>query len=205
MARFLTARQRQILEFIREYQRREKISPTHREICDRFGYSSYGTVHKHLKLLEQKGYLKRHWNQKRGVELTGAATEEGAPAERVPFFGRIAAGRPIEAIAGDEEVAVPEQLLASGSGRHYVLEVVGDSMIEEGVHDGDFVVVQERSDAQPGQMVVALVNDEVTLKRYFPEGSTVRLQPANPRMEPIRVAARQLRLQGIVVGLMRRF
>jgi repressor LexA len=205
MARFLTARQLQILDFIRDFQRREGISPTHREIRDRFGYSSYGTVHKHLKLLEQKGYLKRHWNQKRGVELTGSADEGAAAAERVPYFGLIAAGRPIEAIAGDERVTVPEQLLASGSGRHYVLKVVGDSMIEEGVHDGDFVVVQEQSEARPGQMVVALVSDEVTLKRYFPEGELVRLQPANPRMEPIRVPASDLRLQGIVVGLMRRF
>jgi repressor LexA len=205
MARFLTARQRQILEFIRDFQRREGISPTHREIRDRFGYSSYGTVHKHLKLLEQKGYLTRHWNQKRGVELTGADAEGEAAARRVPYFGRIAAGRPIEAIAGDEEVTVPEQLLASGVGRHYVLKVVGDSMIDEGVHDGDFVVVQEQGDARPGQMVVALLSDDVTLKRYFPEGDTVRLQPANPRMEPIRVPAKDLRLQGIVVGLMRRF
>ena len=205
MASFLTARQRQILQFIRDFRRREGISPTHREIRDRFGYSSYGTVHKHLKLLEQKGYLKRHWNQKRGVELTGAAAETAAPAQRVPYFGRIAAGRPIEAIAGDEQVTVPEQLLAAGVGRHYVLKVVGDSMIDEGVHDGDFVVVQERREAQPGQMVVALLSDEVTLKRYYPEGETVRLQPANPRMEPIFVPARDLRLQGIVVGLMRRF
>lgn len=205
MASFLTARQQQILDFIRDFRRREGISPTHREIRDRFGYSSYGTVHKHLKLLEQKGFLKRHWNQKRGVELTGPAAEGAAAAHRVPYFGRIAAGRPIEAIAGDEQVTVPEQLLASGAGRHYVLKVVGDSMIEEGVHDGDFVVVQEQSLARAGQMVVALVGDEVTLKRYYPEGETVRLQPANPRMEPIRVLARDLRLQGIVVGLMRRF
>lgn len=205
MAAFLTERQRQILEFIREFRRRQGVSPTHREIRDRFGYSSYGTVHKHLKLLERKGYLRRHWNQKRGVELAGPAAEETGAARRVPYFGRIAAGRPIEAIAGDEQVTVPEQLLASGSGRHYVLKVIGDSMIDEGVHDGDFVVVQEQSDARPGQMVVALLSDEVTLKRYYPEGETVRLQPANPRMAPLRVPARELRLQGIVVGLMRRF
>ena len=205
MAQFLTERQRQILEFIQEFRQREGISPTHREIRDRFGYSSYGTVHKHLKLLERKGFLKRHWNQKRGVELAGPAAEAAAAARHVPFFGRIAAGRPIEAIAGDEQVVVPEQLLAAGSGRHYVLKVEGDSMIDEGVHDGDFVVVQEQSDARPGQMVVALLTDEVTLKRYFPEGETVRLQPANPRMKPIFVPARDLRLQGIVVGLMRRF
>ena len=204
MARFLTARQREILEFIRDYRREHGISPTHREIRERFGYSSYGTVHKHLRLLEQKGYLKRHWNQKRGVELTRPAAEVGA-AERVPYFGVIAAGRPIEAIAGDEQVTVPEQLLAGRAERHYVLRVVGDSMIDEGIHEGDFVVVQEQRQAEPGQMVVALWGEEATLKRYYPEGDTVRLQPANPRMQAIRVPASELRLQGIVVGLMRRF
>ncbi len=205
MPAFLTRRQRQILDFIRDYRRRHRISPTHREIRERFGYSSYGTVHKHLKLLEEKGYLRRSWNQKRGVELTEDGAEGEGAARRIPYFGSIAAGRPIEAIAGDEQVTVPEQLLAGQAAGHYVLKVVGDSMVEEGIHDGDFVVVQRQEAARPGEMVVALIGDDVTLKRYFPEGETVRLQPANPRMEPIFVPARELRLQGRVVGLMRRF
>jgi repressor LexA len=200
---FLTRRQKQILDFIRESVRDRGVAPTHREICERFGFSSYGTAHKHLKLLEGKGYLRRHWNQKRGVEVVDP--EEGATG-RVPFLGTIAAGRPIEAVATDEEVVIPEQLLASRVGDHFVLKVQGDSMIEEGIHDGDMVVVLRRDEARAGEMVVALVNgDDVTLKRFFPEGERVRLQPANHRMAPLYVDAGQVRVQGIVVGLMRKF
>ena len=203
MASFLTERQKQILDFIRQFSREKGVSPTHREIRDRFGYSSYGTVHKHLKLLEQKGYLKRHWNQKRGVELADESAAVGGG--EIPFFGLIAAGQPLEAVSGDDTVGVPDHLLAGRSRGHFVLRVVGDSMIEEGIHDGDLVVVQEREEALPGEMVVALVGSEATLKRFYPEGETVRLQPANSRMSPISVPARELRIQGIVVGLMRKF
>ncbi len=205
MARFLTERQQQILDFIRETLRTRGVSPTHREICDRFGYSSYGTAHKHLKLLEQKGYLRRHWNQKRGVELTEPEGAGAAAGRELPFLGIIAAGRPIEAVSGDESVQVPPHLLHGRNGDHYVLRVQGDSMIEEGIQDGDLVVVKRRDEARSGEMVVALVGDEVTLKRFYPEGERVRLQPSNPTMEPIFVAADQVRVQGIVVGLMRRF
>ena len=210
MARFLTERQREILEFIRETLEKRGVSPTHREICERFGYSSYGTAHKHLKLLEQKGYLRRHWNQKRGVELTDrdppGSSAAGTSAEReLPFLGIIAAGRPIEALPGDDRVQVPPHLLHGRNGDHYVLRVQGDSMIDEGIHDGDLVVVKRRDEALAGEMVVALVGDEVTLKRFYPEGERVRLQPSNPTMEPIFVAADQVRVQGIVVGLMRKF
>ncbi len=210
MASFLTERQRQILDFIRETIDKRGVSPTHREICERFGFSSYGTAHKHLKLLEQKGYLRRHWNQKRGVELTEQADPPGAdpvrPAEReLPFLGIIAAGKPIEAVSGDDRVQVPPHLLHGRNGDHYVLQVQGDSMIEEGIHDGDLVVVKRREVADSGEMVVALVADEVTLKRFYPEGDRIRLQPSNPTMQPIFVSADQVRVQGIVVGLMRRF
>lgn len=205
MARFLTERQREILEFIRATLRDRGVSPTHREICERFGYSSYGTAHKHLKLLEQKGYLRRHWNQKRGVELTEPEPTETPAGRELPFLGIIAAGRPIEAVSGDESVQVPPHLLHGRNGDHYVLRVQGDSMIDEGIHDGDLVVVKRREEALSGEMVVALVGDEVTLKRFYPEGDRIRLQPSNPNMEPIWVAADQVRVQGIVVGLMRRF
>jgi repressor LexA len=204
---FLTRRQKEILEFIAEFRRREGVSPTHREICERFGFASYGTAHKHLKLLERKGFLRRHDHQKRGLQLSPRALrwleEEETP--ELPFFGLIAAGRPIEAVSGDERVPVPRQLLDGPSERHYVLRVRGDSMIDEGIHDGDYVVVQQRSEATVGEMVVALVGDEATLKRYYPEGERVRLQPSSAHMQPIWVPARDLRVQGIVVGLMRRY
>jgi repressor LexA len=202
---YLTERQKEILEFIHQFRREKGIAPTHREICERFGFSSYGTAYKHLKLLQEKGYLRRDWNQKRGIELLRAIPGGEVTARQIPFYGRIAAGRPIEAVAGNERVAVPENLLAGKEGEHYVLRVVGESMIEEGIQDGDFVIVLRREVAQPGEMVVALVGDDATLKRFYPEGKVVRLQPANPNMQPIRVPARDVRVQGIVVGLMRKF
>ena len=203
---YLTRRQQQILQFIEEFHQREGLTPTHREICERFGYSSYGTVHKHLKLLQQKGFLRRDWNQKRGLELVRPAHSEAQqPIAEVPFYGRIAAGRPIEAISGNEHVSVPPSLLRGAVGDHFVLAVVGDSMIDEGIHDGDLVVVQRSKRAEKGQMVVALVEDEATLKRFYPQGDTIRLQPSHPTMKALHFPANKVTVQGIAVGLMRRF
>jgi len=205
MGGYLTERQKEILDFVRAYQRDRGIAPTHREVCDRFGFSSYGTAYKHLKLLAEKGYLKRERHQRRGLELLPAAGAAEASDRELPFYGRIAAGRPIEAVAGDETVPVPPLLVPDRPIDHYVLQVTGDSMVDEGIHDGDWVVVERRERARAGEMVVALIADEVTLKRFFPEGDRVRLQPANAAMAPIRVPARDVRVQGIVVGLMRRY
>ena len=209
-ADYLTERQKEILEYIEEFQAQHGIAPTHREICERFGYSSYGTVYKHLRLLAEKGFLWRDWNQKRGLQLLKPPPKRKPKPEagglvELSFLGQIAAGRPIEAISGSDRLSVPEQLLGGSRGNHYVLKVMGDSMIEEGIHDGDFVVVQSREKAEPGEMVVALVGNEATLKRFFPEGPSVRLQPANPAMKPLFVPAGDVRVQGIVVGLMRRY
>jgi repressor LexA len=202
---YLTKRQKEILDFIREFHESNGVSPTHREICTRFGYSSYGTVHKHLKLLTEKGFITRAWNQKRGVQVADSGAQGNTGEAELPFFGLIAAGQPIESVAGEDSIGVPGHLLSRGSRDHYVLRVTGDSMIEEGIHDGDLVVVQQQDEAEVGEMVVALVGSEATLKRFFPEGEEVRLQPANHQMQPIRVPARSVRIQGIVVGLMRRF
>lgn len=211
MASYLTARQKEILEFIHAFRREKGVAPTHREICERFGFSSYGTAYKHLKLLSEKGFLKRDRHQRRGMELldgegdsASSGVAEGAGRE-LPFLGRIAAGRPIEAVVGDETLTVPAALFGARIDDHFVLQVAGESMIGEGIHDGDWVVVERRERAQQGEMVVALVGDEVTLKRFYPEGAVVRLQPSNPAMEPIRVQAADLRIQGIVVGLMRKY
>ncbi|MEM6793357.1 MAG: transcriptional repressor LexA [Acidobacteriota bacterium] len=203
---YLTERQKAILEYIAGYQQRNGISPTHREIRDEFGYSSFGTVYKHLKLLQQKGYLHRDWNQKRGLELLRAVPGVARPEAEVPYLGQIAAGQPIEALPGPEELAVPGHLFGGEPIDHYVLRVTGESMIEEGIHDGDLVVVLRREEARSGEMVVALVEgDAATLKRFYPEGDLVRLQPANPNMQPIRVPAKDVKVQGVVVGLMRKF
>ena len=208
MASYLTGRQKEILEYIEAFKRRNGLAPTHREICEQFGFSSYGTAYKHLKLLQQKGYLKRDRHQRRGLELVegGAAAGSRSVAGReLPFLGRIAAGRPIEAVAGDETVPVPSALFGPRADDHYVLAVSGESMIGEGIHDGDWVIVERRERAETGETVVALIGDEATLKRFYPEGDTVRLQPSNPAMKPIYVPASELRIQGVVVGLMRKY
>ncbi len=204
MSAYLTERQQQILKFIEDFREQHGIAPTHREICENFGFSSYGTAYKHLKLLARKGYLRRERHQRRGMELL-ASEEERPSSVEVPFLGRIAAGRPIEVVAGTETLAVPAAFLGERAGEHYVLKVAGESMIGEGIHDGDWVVVERRERATNGEMVVALLGDEVTLKRFYPEGESVRLQPSNPAMAPLRVPAANLRIQGVVVGLMRRY
>lgn len=201
---YLTERQRDILQFIRDYQRRKGVAPTQREICEEFGFSSYGTVYKHLSLLQKKGLIRRDWNQKRGVELVEELPQEPLPvALELPLLGIIAAGLPIESIAGNETISVPEQL--TGRGENYVLKVRGESMIDDGIFDGDFVIVSRRDHAENGEMVVAMVAGEVTLKRFYREGARVRLQPANEKMAPIYARASDVVIQGVVVGLMRRF
>jgi repressor LexA len=212
--KYVTERQRDILNFIRDFQRARGVAPTHREICDHFGFSSYGTVYKHLSLLQKKGLIRRDWNQKRGVELveepqpvtesaSGRMNESGASARELPLFGYIAAGRPLDVEVSNEMIAVPEHLTSRGE--NYVLKVQGDSMVDDGILDGDLVIIARRERADNGEMVVANVNGEVTLKRLYREGERVRLQPANSMMGPIYAAARDVAVQGVVVGLMRRF
>lgn len=202
---YLTERQLDILNFIKEFQSERGVTPTHREICDHFGFSSYGTVYKHLSLLEKKGLIRRDWNQKRGVELVEQPEqrEPAAGVRELPLFGYIAAGRPIDVDVSDETISVPEHLTARGE--NYVLKVRGDSMIDDGIFDGDLVIISRREQAYNGEMVVANVSGEVTLKRIYREGERVRLQPANATMSPIYAPARDVAVQGVVVGLMRRF
>jgi repressor LexA len=201
--RYLTERQRDILAFIREFQKERGVAPTHREICDHFGFSSYGTVYKHLSLLEKKGLIRRDWNQKRGVEVVEDDDDRRPASRELPLFGYIAAGRPLDIETSNETISVPEHLTSRGE--NYVLKVRGDSMVDDGILDGDLVIIARRERADNGEMVVANVNGEVTLKRLYQEGSRVRLQPANSMMSPIYAAANEVAVQGVVVGLMRRF
>jgi repressor LexA len=204
--KYLTERQRDILQFIRDFQKSRGVAPTQREICDHFGFSSFGTVYKHLSLLQKKGLIRRDWNQKRGVELVDEdeKSEKSAPAAReLPLFGYIAAGRPLDVEPSGDTITVPDSLTTRGE--NYVLKVRGDSMIEDGILDGDLVIIARRERADNGEMVVANVNGEVTLKRIYQEGERVRLQPANAMMNPIYAPAREVAVQGVVVGLMRRF
>ncbi len=200
---YLTERQRDILEFIRDFQKKKGVAPTHREICEAFGYSSYGTVYKHLSLLQKKGLIRRDWNQKRGVEVVEEPAAPEALVRELPLFGTIAAGRPLEVVQSEETIAVPLQLTSRGE--NFVLKVRGDSMIEDGIHDGDFVIIAPQNQAENGDMVVAMVEGEVTLKRFYRDRNRIRLQPANSMMEPIFAAPEHVVIQGRVVGLMRRF
>jgi repressor LexA len=195
----LTKRQKEILDFIRSYRETSGISPTQREIREHFELSSFGTVQKHLKRLEEKGALSREWNRSRGI----SPSEPKATSREVPLLGAVAAGHPIEPFPVEETIEVPASLL--GRGEHFVLRVRGDSMVDDGIRDGDYVIVSKRSGAQNGQTVVALVRGEATLKRYYAEGSRVRLQPANAAMKPLLIDARDVLVQGVVTGLMRNY
>jgi repressor LexA len=202
MALTLTPRQKEIADFIRRYRAKNGVSPTQREICEEFGYSSFGTLQKHIRLLLEKGVLVRDWNKRRSLAL--ADEDRPAGAVEIPLAGRIAAGQPIEVEPEGESVAVPEALTRKG--QNYVLRVTGHSMVDDGIHDGDFVVVNRREKAANGEMVAALVNGEATLKRIYNEGDgRIRLQPANDRMAPIYAAEGDVKVQGVVVGLMRKY
>ncbi|MGH9312256.1 MAG: transcriptional repressor LexA [Vicinamibacterales bacterium] len=198
----LTKRQREILDYLNEFIQDHGYAPSLEEIGRRFGLSSLATVHKHLTNLEEKGFIKRSWNRSRSVELV--PTRTGGRALELPLLGYVAAGAPIEAIAGAETIAVPEDL--AGRRDTYVLRVKGDSMIDEQIRDGDFVIVEDRKTAENGEMVIALVGgSDVTLKKFYRENGRVRLQPANPAMQPLILDASQVQVQGVVVGVMRKY
>jgi repressor LexA len=200
---YLTERQRDVLSFISTRIEQDGVAPTLQEIADAFGFRSTASAQKHVAHLERKGFLQREKHQKRGLILPPTPPPAGREAE-LPLFGVVAAGSPIESIPDQEQVSVPSNFLRAGD--HYVLRVRGDSMIGDGVHDGDMVVVQRTQTAPDGEMVVALVGDEVTLKRLYRAGSsTIRLQPANPSMPTMLAPASEVQVQGIIVGLLRKY
>lgn len=198
----LTKRQSHILKFIRDYLEENDYAPTLEEIAHHFGLASLNGVYKHLTALEERGFIRRLSNQARSIQLLETARPDRCS---LPLLGTVAAGQPIEAVQEQEEISVPESFLTRG--KNYVLRVSGDSMIDEHIQDGDLVVVEERSTAYNGEMVVALVDDDsVTLKKYFREADgMIRLQPANPSLQPIYLSEDRLRIQGCVVGVMRRY
>ncbi len=204
---FLTRRQREIYEYIKEFIGENGYAPSIVEIGKHFHLNSPATVHKHLQNIAQKGLIKRSWNRSRAIELVPgsdtigpAATTGGA---ELPLLGMIAAGLPLEAIEDTETIPLP---WSSGDGNLYVLKVKGDSMIEDHIQDGDYVIVEGRTTAMNGETVVALIDGEsATLKRFYREGPRIRLQPANEAMEPIMVDEEELRIQGVVVGVLRKY
>jgi repressor LexA len=198
----LTKRQKELFNFLDGYLAAHGYAPTLEEIGVHFNLRSLATVHKHLTNLEQKGLIRRTWNHSRAIELVPTATP--ARAVELPLLGRVAAGQPIEALETADTLAVPEAFIR----RHntFVLRVVGRSMVNDGILDGDYIVVEERPAAENGETVVAMLHGEATVKRFYREPSgKIRLQPANDGMEPIIVRARDVEIRGVVVAVLRKY
>ncbi|MBU0576777.1 transcriptional repressor LexA [Patescibacteria group bacterium] len=203
MAVILYKRQRQILDFIAQYIQQNGYAPTLQEIANAIGVSSLATVHEHLQALERKKVIKRFDGQVRGIELLDRTflSNEGID---VPIMGYIAAGKPIEPYSDPDATFKVSPEMISGKKRAYVLQVKGQSMIEDHIDDGDYVVVEETQSVEDGDIVVALLdNGLATLKRFYKEVTRVRLEPANANMSPI--YATNVQIQGRVVGLIRKF
>ncbi len=204
---FLTRRQREIYEYIKKFIDANGYAPSITEIGKHFRLTSPATVHKHLQNIAQKGLIKRSWNRSRAIEIVPGSDTIGPAAGQataeLPLRGVIAAGLPLEAIEDTETIPLP---WASGDSNLYVLQVRGDSMIEDHIQDGDYVIVESRQSALNGETVVALIEGEsATLKRFYREGAQIRLQPANAAMAPIMVREEDLRIQGVVLGVLRKY
>lgn len=205
----LTKRQKQVLDFLVGFHDKHGYSPSFEEMARSLKLTSLATVHKHISTLERKGFIRRGYNQSRSIEvmqLPKPVREQVIErhATELPLLGRIAAGRPLEAVEEKETFSLGE--FARG-GNRFVLQVKGNSMVEDHITDGDFIVVEQTQVANPGEIVVALVGgDDATLKRFYRESSgKIRLQPANSEMQPIIVAAQDVKIQGRVVGVLRKY
>lgn len=198
----LTEKQRSFLGYISQYMEDWGRSPSFEEICAHFGFRSYNTVTTYLKILERKGYIRlpREKNRKRAIEVV-------SPVEtrrfEFPLLGRVAAGKPIEAVEDVDTMEVPPSMI--GSGDYFVLQVKGDSMQEDGILEGDFLVVRKQPTAENGETVVALINNEATVKKYYKRQDHVELRPAHTGMAPIIVEEGDLRIEGKVMGVMRKY
>jgi repressor LexA len=198
----LTKRQKQFVDHLENYIEEHGYAPTLAEVGQYFGLSSLATVHKHLSNLEAKGYIRRNRNHSRALEISGKGDSTGA--REISLLGQVAAGLPIEAIEGSDTITVPEEFVRRDT--TFCLRVKGQSMIDEGIRDGDYIIVESRDEANQGETVVALIGGEATVKKYFRESDgRVRLQPANAAMEAIYVDEENLRIRGVVVGLMRHY
>ena len=215
----LTRKQHELLTYINERLSETGVSPSFEEMKDALDLKSKSGVHRLISALEERGFIRRLPNRARALEVTrmpdvkigvGAATQSPPPAANsndtveIPLHGRIAAGTPIEALQGTDTLPVPAALL--GPGEHYALQVAGDSMVEEGILDGDYALIRKTDTARDGEIVVALVdNEEATLKTFRREGSMVRLDPANRRYDAQRYRPEQVQVQGRLAGLLRRY
>ena len=198
----ITRRQKEVLSFISGFTQRNGYSPSYEEIAHGLDLRSLATVHKHITNLHNKGLLQRTQNRSRSIDIVPPRAKT-SPGERLPLAGRIAAGLPVESVETSETISLGDIV---GNRDAFALQVRGESMRDEHILDGDYVLVERTSTAQQGEIVVALVRGtETTLKRYYSEGSVVRLQPSNAEMDPIYVPAAQVAIQGRVLGVLRRY
>jgi len=196
--RYLTKRQKEILDFIKDFLAQHEYAPSFREIGEHFGYKSVATVSEHIDALQKKEYLTKDSTMARSLQLTPLWDER---VFEIPLLGTIAAGRPIEAIRTRETIQIPKDMMAKNV---FALKVRGSSMIDEGIYEGDYVIIQPTQTAQNGEIVVALIdNDNVTLKKFYREKKGVRLEAANAKMKPMRF--KKVVIQGRVKGVIRKF
>ena len=201
---YLTKIQKEIFDYIESFIKNKGYAPSMEEIARHFQYTSLATVHKHLTHLQQKKLIRRKKNASRSIELIPVPSEQ--QGWEVPLLGYVAAGKPIEAIAINEVISVPPDMVIH-KGKTYVLQVRGQSMIDEQIRDGDYVIVEDRQTAENGEMAIALIDDEeTTLKKFYKErNGFVRLEPANPEMRPLMLPANRVKIQGIVIGILRKY
>ena len=196
----LTPAQDRVYQFVKEYIEGNGHSPSYEEIRTNLGFKSLNAVFKHLKQIEDRGYLRNpSKNRKRVLELVSVQTGGGS----IPFLGVVAAGAPIEAVEASESIEAPDHLL--GNGVNFALMVKGESMIDDGIRDGDILIVTRQPKAENGQTVVAMVNGEATVKKFYHHGKQIELRPANESMKPILAPADEVEIVGVVMGLMRNY
>lgn len=212
----ITKKQHEVYTFIKEYKQKNGYAPTQREIKEAFGLKSFGSVQRYLKYLKEAGYLTQDWNSKRGLTLldndSAATSKQAIPIEAdsysasIPLLGDIAAGIPIEAIEQcDQHITISQDMIRPGF-KHYALKVKGDSMIEDGILDGDLAIIRYETTANRGETIVAIVDGEATLKKYHKKKDNIELHPANTTMSPIIVSRDQdFKVAGQLVGLVRSY
>ena len=199
----ITRRQKEVLDFISGFVQRNGYSPSFEEIARGLQLKSLATVHKHVTNLQTKGLLQRSHNRSRSIDVLPARSSKSRSSDRLPLMGRIAAGLPMEAVENPETISIGDII---GNRDVFALEVRGDSMRDEHIVDGDFVLVEKTNTAREGEIIVALVRgSEATLKRYYVEGDVIRLQPSNSEMEPIYVPRSDVAIQGRLLGMLRKY
>ncbi len=198
----MTRRQKEVIDFLSSFTTRNGYSPSYEEIAAGLGLNSLATVHKHVTNLQSKGLLQREHNRSRSIDVIPQRPTRKI-TDRLPLLGRIAAGRPVEAIETAETISLGDII---GNREVYALEVRGDSMRDEHIVSGDYVLVERTNMANEGEIVVALVNgSDATLKRFYREGNLIRLQPSNTEMQPIYAPAGNVSIQGKVLGMLRKY